>query len=787
MVEFFLKLFSTDFVPHAYCLRLPGLIQLHVWSDLVIAAAYALIPIALFRLVRYRRDLIYPWMFVLFGLFIFSCGMTHVLAAWTLWHPIYRFDGLVKAFTAIVSLLTAILLIGIVPQILQIPSAEMLRKEIAERTSAEEQVKTLNAELEGRIQQRTRELSEAHERLAQSERRRLMAVEAAGVGTWFWNLQSGEVFWDHNARSIFGLPTQAVLIFDDFYGAVHPEDLPQVQASVDEARLTGNLSDIEFRVVRRDGSERWVRSRGSTDAEEGTVARTLQGTVIDITEQKRTELGLGRLASIVESSDDAIIGLDLKGKVTSWNGSAERTFGFEAAEIVGQAVSVLAAPNQPDDTIEMLQRLRHHERIEHFETVRRRKSGGVIDISLTVSPITNEAGRTIGASLIARDISRRKETDAALRNSEELFRTLAEAVPDILFIADSNGIITFISARFYEELGLDPQTTDPHSAYSKSVHPEDGPRVTQLWNECVREQKPFQAEFRMRKKAGGYRWVVTRSLPIVDERKSVLQWIGASTDIDQFKKVERALVQSNDELRQFAYAAAHDLQEPLRNVVNAAGMLTLRAGERLDPASRQYLQFCIEGAERMHGMVKDLLAFTTVVEGAVSPGAYARAGEILRDVEANLAFSLADANARLLASGLPDVAVEPTHLTQLFQNIIGNALKYRSPDRAPVIRVGAVRDADHWRFEIADNGIGFRPEYRGRIFGVFKRLHPQHEYSGSGIGLAICARIVAHYGGRIWADGTPGEGATFYFTLPDAAENSAVVSLYESAPIEATG
>lgn len=786
MVEFFQKLFSTDFVPHAYCLRLPGLIQLHVWSDIVIAASYALIPIALLRLIRRRRDLIYPWMFVLFGLFIFSCGMTHVLAAWTLWHPIYRFDGFVKAITAIVSLPTAILLIGIVPQILQLPSSELLHREIAERTTAAEQVKMLNAELEGQIQERTKELSEAHELLAQSERRRLMAIEAAGVGTWFWNLQSGEVFWDQNSRSIFGLPTQAVLILDDFYGAVHPEDLPQVFASVNEARLTGNLSNIEFRVVRRDGSERWVRSRGSTDAEEGSVARTFQGTVIDITEQKRTELSLARLASIVESSDDAIIGLDLKGNVTSWNSSAERTFGFEAVEIVGRPVSVLAAPHQADDTIEMLQRLRQHERIEHFETVRRRKSGQMIDISLTVSPITNHSGRTVGASLIARDISRRKETDAALRNSEELFRTLAEAVPDILFIADSNGIITFISARFYEELGLDAQTSDPATAYSRSVHPEDGPHVAQLWNECVREQKPFQAEFRLRKKGGGYRWVVTRSLPIVDERKSVLQWIGASTDIDQLKKVERALVQSNDELRQFAYAAAHDLQEPLRNVVNAAGMLTLRAGDRLDSSSRQYLQFCTEGAERMHGMVKDLLAFTTVIDGSVSPNAYARTGKVLKEVEANLAYSIADTKARVITSGLPDVAVEPTHLMQLFQNIIGNALKYRSPERTPVIRVTAVRDADHWRFEVADNGIGFRPEYRGRIFGVFKRLHPQHEYSGSGIGLAICARIVAHYGGRIWADGTPHEGATFSFTLPDA-DHSPVASLEDRAHLEAAG
>lgn len=766
MLEFFQKLFSTDFAPHAFCLRLPGLIRLDVWSDIVIASSYALIPFSLLRLVGRRRDLVFPWMFSLFGLFILSCGLTHALGAWTLWHPIYRFDGLAKAFTALVSLPTAILLMGIVPRVLELPSPQQLRTEIVERKRAEEQLHGLNTDLEIRIEERTRELMRANELLIQSERRRLLAVEAGGIGTWLWNLESGEVFWDQNSKLIFGLTQQERITLDVFCKLVHSGDLARVEMVLNAARISGEVPDLEYRIVRPDGSERWVRSRGRMDASERGDETTIQGTSIDITEQKSMQLAMAGLASIVESSDDAIIGLDLHGNINTWNRSAARMFGYEADEVIGRSVSMLMTSARPEEEIEaLLGRIGRGERIEHFETVNRHKNEGLIDISLRFSPIIDESGQMVGASEIARDITDRKRVDAALRNSEERLRMLAETVPDILFIADSEGVINFLSARFFAEEGPVQNGSDPQTAYLNSVHPEDAASFRELWNECVREHRVFQSEFRLRRR-GGYRWVMTRALPIVDEQKAIVQWIGASTDIDQLKRTERALMQSNGELRQFAYAAAHDLQEPLRNVVNAAGMLSMTVGDDLDGVNRQYLQFCIEGAERMHGMIKDLLAFTTAVDGPTTGAAVAVTSEVMTDVEANLALSIRDSGATILYSDLPEVAVEPTHLLQLLQNIIGNAVKYRSPQRTPVIRIAATRRADRWRFEISDNGIGFSPEYSERIFGVFKRLHLRHEFPGSGIGLAICARIVAHYGGRIWAEGKPNQGAVFYFTLP---------------------
>lgn len=772
MMDFFRNLFSTDFAPHVYCLRRPAVIQLHLWSDILIAASYAIIPLALLRLVRRRHDLVFSWMFALFGLFILSCGITHALAAWTMWHPIYRFDGLVKAVTALLSLPAAFLLFPILPRILELPSPSQLRREIAERERAEMEVRRLNADLETRIEKSMGDLTMANELLARSEKRRLLALEASGVGTWFWNVQTGEIFWDQNAKAIFGIEKPGAFTFEAFSAAVHPDDWDRVHTSVKTALGGGVIEDLEYRVRRPDGAERWVRVRGSTDPGNGAPLENLQGTVVDITEWKRMEVAIARLASIVESSDDAIIGVDQNGIIASWNQSAARMFGYDSAEIVGKPVSILAPSQQVEEEMtRMLARIRKGERIAHFETQRKCKTGESIDISLSISPIISESGQIVGASKIARDIRKRKKVDAALRDSEERFRMLAETVPDILFIADAQGVITFLSARFFSEMGLPQKEVDLHSAFLNAIHPDDTERVSELWKACIENRHVFHSEFRLKKMGGRCRWVVTRALAVTDSKGATLQWIGASTDIDQLKKVERALIRSNGELRQFAYAAAHDLQEPLRNVVNAAGMVALRAGSRLDQSDRDFLNFCIEGAKRMHGMIKDLLAFTTVVGGPPAGPVDCDAAEVIKDVQANLFLAINESQATIHYSELPRLAVERVHLLQLFQNIIGNALKYRFPQRPPVIRVTAIRQSESWQFEISDNGIGFNPEYNERIFGVFKRLHQRHEFPGSGIGLAICARIVAHYGGSIWAEGRLNEGTTIFFTLPDVEKN----------------
>jgi signal transduction histidine kinase len=225
------------------------------------------------------------------------------------------------------------------------------------------------------------------------------------------------------------------------------------------------------------------------------------------------------------------------------------------------------------------------------------------------------------------------------------------------------------------------------------------------------------------------------------------------------------LAQSNEHLEQFAYASAHDLQEPLRNVSLASQMLSRKVSGRLDQDAENYVGFIVTGVERMQAMIGDLLAYSRASEGGPAPTtAQTDANAVLRNVIENMRSTLAASGAVVTCGPLPQVAIDETHLMQVFQNLISNAVKYRS-DSPPEVRVSASRNGAGWAFAVVDNGVGIDPKYHDRIFGVFKRLHGR-EVPGTGMGLAICRRILARYGGRIWVESELGRGATFRFTLP---------------------
>jgi signal transduction histidine kinase len=234
------------------------------------------------------------------------------------------------------------------------------------------------------------------------------------------------------------------------------------------------------------------------------------------------------------------------------------------------------------------------------------------------------------------------------------------------------------------------------------------------------------------------------------------------------KQNEEALRRANDDLRQFAYAAAHDLQEPLRNIANSLGLIKRVQTQPLQIEVTELVQESIDSAQRLIQMVKDLLAFSRVVNEADRAAEQVDANEVMQQVLKDLSAAISDSDAQVKVRPLPLVEMENAHLLQLFQNLVGNALKYRRTDVAPFVEISAVRQGTEWIFTVADNGIGFDPVYAERIFGVFKRLHVRDQYPGTGIGLALCSRIVSLYGGRIWAESQVGLGSNFRFTMPSS-------------------
>lgn len=229
------------------------------------------------------------------------------------------------------------------------------------------------------------------------------------------------------------------------------------------------------------------------------------------------------------------------------------------------------------------------------------------------------------------------------------------------------------------------------------------------------------------------------------------------------EQVMADLKRSNEELQQFAYVASHDLQEPLRMVSSYSQLLADRYKDKLDEKANKYIHYAVDGAVRMQQLIQDLLAYSRVTT---------KGGEIakvesqpaLQNALSNLEAAIADSGAVITQDPLPSVAADGTQLTQLFQNLLGNAIKFRG-DTSPRIHVGAERDGEYWRFSVADNGIGIEERYLEKIFVIFQRLHTRSEYAGTGIGLSICKRIVERFGGRIWLKSEPGKGSTFYFVL----------------------
>lgn len=558
---------------------------------------------------------------------------------------------------------------------------------------------------------------------------------------------------------MIGASSPEQVIGTSVYDLVAPEDRDRFR-EFNEAVCGGAKGSLEFDIVDLRGVRRHVETHSaplhSPDGAPVHLAITR-----DVTEIRRAERAARHLSAIVESSDDAIVSKDLNGVIQSWNKSAERLFGYTQAEAVGNPITILIPPDRLEEEPKILERLRRGERVDHFETIRRRKDGALLNISLTISPVKDSTGKVIGASKIARDITEFKRAHSALQASEVRFRHLADAMPQIVWTASPDGRPDYCNERWYEFSGC---ARDTVMDWESLLHPDDLAPFRDAWRESVQSGNPFNIEYRFRdKRENRWRWFMARALPARDSAGRIVKWFGSFIDIDDQKRVEDDLRRANVALEQFAYSASHDLQEPLRSVRIYSELLASTCGE-LSPRSREFLNFLCAGATRMEVLVRDLLAYTQLAKFE-KPEHPADANEELAAALANLSGALAESGGRVTSDPLPTLMIHSSHLQQLFQNLIGNAIKYRSPDRTPEVHVSATHLQGFWRFAVSDNGIGIDSQYKERIFGLFKRLHTQTEYSGTGIGLAICRRIVERYHGRIWVESEPGRGSTFFFTI----------------------
>jgi PAS domain S-box-containing protein len=506
------------------------------------------------------------------------------------------------------------------------------------------------------------------------------------------------------------------------------------------------------------------------------------GTAIDdvVREREETSRLLERWKGFFAGAGFGMFVIDPKsGAIVDMNTTFASMHGYSVDELRGKPAAMLASPEDREEFLSDLDKASDHGRhtFEH-QHVRRNGTQFTSLIDLT----SFQDGKETYWAGYCSDVTERKGVEDALRESEERFRTLASALPQLIWTTDATGRFEYVNPAWNAYTGWTPDVF-PDDPWTGILHPEDSTDFLHKWNNSLASGNVFEIQARMRRAGDGeYRWFLCRGGVVRGRNGSIVRWLGGCTDVQeqvesstQLKLANQALQRSNADLEQFAYAASHDLQEPLRMVSIYSQLLKEEFGSALQGRAVSYLDFAVTGAQRMSKLLKALLEYSRVDNEAPAWLQRTDANAAAAAALLNLQKIIQDTHAEICVGKLPTVRVPEIHLTQVFQNLIGNALKYRKepypPGEVPRVRIEASPHGDgQWLFSVRDHGIGIEAEFLTQIFGVFKRLHGSN-VEGTGIGLALCQRIVERAGGRIWVESRFGEGSTFFFTLTEADAN----------------
>jgi len=570
-------------------------------------------------------------------------------------------------------------------------------------------------------------------------------------------------------------------------------------------------AELEASVRRTAGGERFVgerryRRKDGTliDVEVSASAISYAGrkalciVAHDVTERKRVERELRRSEkSLLEAQRVANMGdweYGIRENRARWSDQLFRIFGLEPQEFVPTLRGFFERVH-PEDRARLRRTVFRAVRGEGSEGSGEPGSGGsevdyrivrpdgaVRSVNTRYAVERDGSGRAVRLFGTVQDTTEREEAKGRLREAEERFRTLVEQIPAVTYVeAVDRGRrstkLSYISPQVEAMFGYTPEEwmADPES-FTRMLHPDDRERVLAEDERTNATGEPFRAEYRQFTKDGRVVWVRNEAVLVRGARGEPLFWQGVMFDVTNQKRHEEDLERrteelrrSNAELEQFAYVASHDLQEPLRMVSSYTRLLQRRYEGRLDADADEFIGYAVDGAERMRQLINDLLVYSRVgTRGRPLAPTSARAA--LDAALANLKVAIEESGAEIEVGELPDVIGDGTQLVQLFQNLVGNALKFRV-NGAPKVAVRAEPwGRDFWRFSVSDNGIGIEPGGTERIFVIFQRLHDRTRFGGTGMGLAICKKIVERHGGRIWAEseGVPGRGSAFHFTLKGA-------------------
>ena len=609
--------------------------------------------------------------------------------------------------------------------------------------------------------------------LRESERKYRELTDQLDEGVYELDLDGMITYANRKGLAYLGLCQEDIEKGVNGFDLVVHEDPDLVKSRFARLLNGEDIGAIEYVYRRKDGTTFPALTHSSAVVRDG-IAQGMRGVIIDISELKRAENALKdseqKYREMTDLLDEGVYEMDLNGRFTYANRKGLVYLGVEENDLAnGLSAFDIVLPKDVERAKEVLEAAIAARDTGAVEFDIRKKDGTTFP-ALTHASAIIRGGKVVGIRGVVFDISDIKETERALRESEERFRTFVKSLHEGIWVLDKDDITTYVNPRMAEMLGYSEEEMIGKPVYS--FNDEEWKKFTLDSLERRKEGVSEQLEGEMVRKDGGRVHALLEASPILDQDGRYVGSIAGVQDITDRKMAEENLRQtlseldrSNKELEQFAYVTSHDLREPLRMMTSFSQSLEKRYKDKLDSTANEYIHFIVDGAARMQRLIDDILIYSRVTTRAM-PFVPVNMEDVLQDVLSNLKVAAEDAKAQIVHEPLPVIQADPSQMSQVLQNLIGNALKFSRDGVSPVVRITARQEQDEWVFSVSDNGIGIDPELFGKLFNLFQRLHPPDKYPGTGVGLAVTKKIVERHGGRIWIESEPGRGSSFLFSLP---------------------